>query len=133
MKNISNTFKIVSLIFVVFSIFILLVFKKYIYKKHENISLKNPDLVISADKLYYDFINFTDSSNSKYLNKIIIIDGNLISLDDRNILLSPGISILLEKSTTEINRKEEIKIKGRCLGFDNILMEVKIDKATLIN
>ena len=133
MKNKSNPFKIVSLIFVVFSIFILLVFKKYIYKKHENISLKNPDFVISSDKLYYDFTNFTDSSNSKYLNKIILIDGNLISLDDRNILLSPGISILLEKNITKINQKEQIKIKGRCLGFDNILMEVRIDKATLVN
>ena len=133
MKKKSNPFKIVSLIFVVFSIFILLVFKKYIYKKHENISLKNPDFVISSDKLYYDFTNFTDSSNSKYLNKIILIDGNLISLDDRNILLSPGISILLEKNITKINQKEEIKIKGRCLGFDNILMEVRIDKATLVN
>ena len=133
MKKKSNPFKIVSLIFVVFSIFILLVSKKYIYKKHENISLKNPDFVISSDKLYYDFTNFTDSSNSKYLNKIILIDGNLISLDDRNILLSPGISILLEKNITKINQKEEIKIKGRCLGFDNILMEVRIDKATLVN
>ena len=133
MKNKSNPFKIVSLVFVVFSIFILLIFKKYIYKKHENISLKNPDFVISSDKLYYDFTNFTDSSNSKYLNKIILIDGNLISLDDRNILLSPGISILLEKNITKINQKEEVKIKGRCLGFDNILMEVRIDKATLVN
>lgn len=133
MKNKLNPFKIVSLIFVIFSIFILLIFKKYIYREHENISFKNPDVIINADKLYYDFTNFTDSSNSKYLNKIILIDGNLISLDNRNILLSPGISILLEKNITKINKKEEIKVKGRCLGFDNILMEVKIDKATLVN
>ena len=51
-----------------------------------------------------------------------------------HIMLDNKIQIhLLNPEEQSINLGEIITIKGRCVGFDDLLEEVKIDQATIID
>ena len=105
---------------------------KYTYKEHRNISTEKPDFEVTVLNLQEEFKNNDSLANKKYLDKTIEIYGKITNID----LASNAIVVdekLFANFKDKIQKKFEvgktIKVKGRFLGYDDLLDEFKIDQA----
>jgi hypothetical protein len=105
----------------------------YIYQDHRNIENENAEFVMSSSEIASLFSENAATTERKFLNKTIEVSGlvseintNEITIDDKVFCqFSNGI-----QSTIKENSK--VKIKGRVIGYDDLLAQVKLDQCTII-
>lgn len=105
----------------------------YIYQDHRNIENENAEFVMSSSEIASLFSKNSTTTERKFLNKTIEVSGlvseintNEITIDDKVFCqFSNGI-----QSTIKENSK--VKIKGRVIGYDDLLAQVKLDQCAII-
>ncbi len=106
----------------------------YIYQDHRNISAENPEFSLASSTIQKEFLENPIASEKKYLNKTVIIKGNVSDSDKNEITLNLIVFCqLIDSLTTSLPNDSEIKIKGRVIGYDDLLEQVKLDQCTIIN
>lgn len=108
-------------------------------KPHKNITETPVDIYVSANTILKEFSSDEKTANSKYLEKIIAVNGAISSIKIENgkgiITLTTNndfggvLCHLSEKATTKINSLttgQIITIKGVCTGY---LMDVVLVKS----
>lgn len=102
--------------------------------KHRDIASEEATITLSAKELYAHFESDEALATTNYLDKVIEIQGKITSNEDDEIVLSNQVQVRFNNKTTPIETNGiSITIKGRCVGYDELLEMVKIDQATLIN
>ncbi|MFK5958670.1 MAG: hypothetical protein QM495_07335 [Lutibacter sp.] len=105
----------------------------YIYKNHRNIQNEEAIFIITTEQIFNEFQTNIIVANNKYLDKVIIISGNITSIDSIKIELNNKLmSYLIENHSNSIKVGDEITIKGRCIGYDELLEIVKIDQCIIL-
>lgn len=106
---------------------------QYIYQDHRDISSEKVDSSLLSSELIDSFKNNSKSAEQNYLNKTIIVSGIITEQSKATITLDDMIfcSFINEKSKT-LNIRSKVFIKGRCIGYDDLLEQVKIDQCTII-
>jgi hypothetical protein len=106
----------------------------YVYQDHKNIDESSSDYALTSDELIAEFKNYPDDSTLKYLDKVLQISGIITEFTSEYIVLNKGVSCYFLSTTPEnININDDVLVKGRCIGYDSLLEEVKIDQSTIIN
>lgn len=111
----------------------------YVNKPKGSIARKQPDLIMSPQKLLADFISDEDAANAKYLDKIIEVSGKITSISQNNgnkITLLMDTGDPMSNVTCELNPVETdktsgieegsiVELKGICTGMltDVILVD----------
>lgn len=106
---------------------------RYVYQKHRNIYLEDPKYILTSDSLFHHFNVDQKEANRIYINQIIKIKGIINTVSKNQLILYPGIACLID-SINKINGvvpNDTIEIKGRCIGFDDLFLEVKMDQISL--
>lgn len=103
----------------------------YLYQDHRNISQEEASFELSAQNLADEFKNDAVSANTKYLNQTIEVKGIVKEVTDSTLLLESGVFCSLNEKANESLNGKEITIKGRCIGFDELFGEVKLDQCSL--
>lgn len=106
----------------------------YVYKSHRDISNEKESFAISVIDLKNDYRKNDSLANAKYLDKTIVIYGKITSLDLANRLLSvdTSLSAILKERGVSLNLNDSIKLKGRFIGYDDLLEEFKMDECSVI-
>lgn len=104
----------------------------YIFQGHRDIQSETVAYKRSAVLLLDDFQNNTAAATEKYLNKTLEIYGTVSLSDSLTLVLDKGVFFALSESQLS-NIGDEIAVKGRCIGYDDLLEEVKIDQARILN
>jgi hypothetical protein len=107
----------------------------YTYQSHRDIATEKPDYSLTLSDLQKDFETNDSLFNAKYADKTIEIYGKITAIDLKNksIMLDDKIAISLD--TLEANSlkiSDTTFIKGRYVGFDDLLEEFKIDQAIIL-
>lgn len=120
-------------IIVLLSTLILCLVYNYAYQSHRDIRTEKPKFHISSDSLHNHFAQQQKKANELYINQVLVVEGNILSFSQQMILLEPGIACKKDSSFAfpVINLGDRITIKGRCIGYDDLFGEVKIDQSTL--
>jgi len=107
----------------------------YLYQDHREISNEKADFSVSSTVLQNDFLNNIKTAEAKYLNKVIVVTGEVSEINPTDITLNTSIfcGLLPNTSLEKINLNNSITIKGRCIGFDDLLEQVKLDQCTITN
>ncbi|WP_290699889.1 hypothetical protein [Lacinutrix sp.] len=107
----------------------------YIYQDHRNISNESAVFTTDSKSLSDEFKNNIQDSETKYLNKTIVIKGEVSEINTTDLTLNDLIfcSFSQSMSTGLLQLNKQITIKGRCIGYDDLLEQVKLDQCTLIN
>lgn len=107
---------------------------KYIYQSHRDISNEEASFSLTTIKLISDFSIDENMANSSYLDKTIQVKGVVTSYNekDKTITVDEKLFGLLSENFDEIKINDSIEFKGRFLGYDELLEEVKMDQITLI-
>jgi hypothetical protein len=119
---------------VIFIMLFILVFIGYNYvnKPGRNIANELPDFKVNSIEIKDEFFANQDRTLHKYLNKIIQVSGEVTDISSNNLVLDDFISAQL-MDTVFVNTNDFITIKGRFIGYDDLLEELKIDQSTIIN
>jgi hypothetical protein len=107
----------------------------YMYKEHRNIATETADYTITVPDLQKEFLINDNVAYQKYQDKTIQIIGTISSTDDTNktiIVDDKLLATFLDKLSEDLVVGKQITIKGRFLGYDDLVEEFKIDQATVV-
>ncbi|MBL4724882.1 MAG: hypothetical protein JKY73_05820 [Lutibacter sp.] len=109
------------------------VFYNYVYKDHRDIENEEPSFIVTSENLIIEFTSDNKIASEKYLDKTIQIIGMVTSLDG-NVLQVESVISCYFKDTLNSNQllNKKIEIKGRCIGYDELLEEIKIDQCVIL-
>ena len=106
------------------------------YKSHRDFATEETLSINSAADFLKLFNKNETEANKKYLNKVIESNGIITDVDLKNksITIDEVIFASFEEFnilTFKINSK--INYKGRFIGYDELLEEIKLDNCIIIN
>ena len=107
---------------------------RYIYQDHRDIATEKADFTLTVPKMYDEFLSDEEKANAQYLNKTIAIEGKITAVDpsDNSIVVDEKLwGILLDSTKVPLNIGSEIHLKGRFLGYDDLLEQLKFDQVTI--
>jgi hypothetical protein len=106
----------------------------YVHKEHRKIEEETAVFIITSEQIDRDFIQNSLNAEAKYLNQTIEISGLVSEVNHNNITLDGQIFCQFNNNIENppgIN--SEIKIKGRFIGYDDLLEEIKLDQCIITN
>ena len=99
-------------------------------KPHKNYFNAPVDISIEGTKLNEYYQNDLMDANLKFLDKILLVSGPVTKLNSRLVIIGGNIVCSLDSShvlDTSIKLYDEISVRGRCIGYDDLFGEVRID------
>ena len=113
-------------------------------KPHKNIASSAADYELSAEDLCKEFEKDIEIASQKYADKIVTFSGIISNVQQNQ---NGGYNILLKGQTGSINceidpaiklntenlvENASVKIKGLCIGYDDLLQELQFKKCSII-
>jgi Flp pilus assembly protein TadG len=106
----------------------------YTYKGHRDISSETADYVVTISQLKKEFTSNGSLAYAKYQDKTIELTAQITTIDAESIgvvLDDKVFAIFKDSLPKNIASGKTIKIKGRFLGYDELLEVFKIDQCTV--
>jgi len=75
------------------------------------------------------------NANTSFLDKVLLINGTIKEISSNMIILDGNTVCSFNPAQTidpKLKLADKISIKGRCLGYDDLLEEVRIDNCSLM-
>jgi len=105
---------------------------KYLTKEHRNIAGEKAVVTIESSNIYLSIKDNEEAFNSEYLDKTIQVQGMITNVNDKSVILDDKCYILFKDSIINFDSNDRVTIKGRYVGYDDLLDQVKIDQAIII-
>jgi uncharacterized protein (UPF0333 family) len=107
---------------------------KYVYKSHRSISEEVSSYSVTVGELIDAYSNGEESADQRYLDKTITVRGVVTSTNnsDKSITIDNQLFGLVENGLDKITINDSVTLKGRFIGYDELLEEVKMDQITII-
>lgn len=107
----------------------------YLYQDHRDIETETAQFTIQSKPLINEFITNAALAEKKYLNKTIEVSGLISEINKTDITID---NYIFNSFNTDFNRNElkigsSITIKGRFIGYDDLLEVIKLDQCILKN
>lgn len=120
---------------IIFALFLIILYfgYKYIYKSHREISSENAAFTITAAVILNDYKNDEKKANAMYSDKTIIVKGKISHIDSRtnSIVIDEKLYGMMLNFDKDLKVNDSVSIKGRFLGYDELLEELKMDQITI--
>ncbi|MDN5214345.1 hypothetical protein QQ020_19860 [Fulvivirgaceae bacterium BMA12] len=113
-------------------------------KPHRDIASEKSSYDLSADDLYKEFEQDVDKASMQYADKVITFAGTISNVEQNqnggyNILLKgeKGVINCEVDAAPDLDKKKlsansHVKIKGLCVGFDDLLQELQFKKCHIV-
>ncbi|MFC4740580.1 hypothetical protein ACFO3U_11315 [Flavobacterium ponti] len=107
---------------------------KYVYKSHRSISEEVSSYSVTVSELIEAYSNGEEEADQRYLDKTITVRGVVTSTNnsDKSITIDNQLFGLVENGLDNITINDSVTLKGRFIGYDELLEEVKMDQITII-
>jgi hypothetical protein len=103
---------------------------KYLYKEHRDIQSEAPSLTLEATAL---FDLFQSEQTESALNKTLVVTGFITEIESTSVTLEGGVRCIFEVLPEDLALAQEIAIKGRCLGYNDLFDIVELDQCQIID
>lgn len=108
----------------------------YAYKGHRDISSATTDYVVTISGLQKEFATDSRLATLKYQNTIVELSDRITSVDSESngVVLGGKVFVTFkDRILKSIISGEKRTVKGRFLGYDELLGEFKMDQCSIIN
>lgn len=104
---------------------------KIIYKPHPSIETQEIVFKDTAEA----FKTTITTNQEKWLNAIVQLNGKITDKDSKGITINSTIYCQLKyiPDLKDLQIRDNLTIKGRFIGYDDLLEEIKLDKCILID
>lgn len=114
----------------VIPIIALFAFMYYTKSLQTNYASEKPVLSTDASTLFWRF-QMNEADN--LINKVVQIKGEVTGHDSTLLILNNSLVCAPENNLKiDVPVGKEITVKGRCLSFDDLLLELRLDHVALI-
>lgn len=104
---------------------------KRLYKDHRNIATEKALIEVSALQLENDMGQ--DAKAPLYIDKAIKTHGSITAIEKNSIMIDDRVQANFANGVPgNLAKGSRITVKGRCVGYDDLLEIVKIDQAIVI-
>lgn len=126
--NLSKKSKII-LLAVVLAILCGYIGLRYAYKAHKTID----EIAVTFSGTSEVFLEKVKTDTAIWQDVVVELSGTITSIDQRGITLNGSIYCQLETDTSiaTLQEGQNITIKGRMIGYDDLLEEIKLDQTIL--
>lgn len=102
---------------------------KYVYRPHKNIEKLATNFTGNCN----EFLSKIKEDTNIWNSKIVELSGKVTSIDKNGITLNKQIYCLFKEplKTARLKKNQTIKIKGRVIGYDDLLDELKLEQCIL--
>lgn len=119
-------------IFIAFlCLFGVLFFVFLINKPHRDISNEPTVFQLDSHALLSNFMEDEAEASIQYLDQTIEVYGRVTEINMNFLTLDDKIYCKFDDNTPKISLNTNLKVKGRCIGFDELLELIKLDQCTL--
>jgi len=115
--------------------FVLIGVAGYSYIMHggeRNLLNEDAAFTVSSKKILAEFVSNTEGSNKKYLEKAVAITGVITEKSDKDVTIDNSIICSLKNPNSTIKKDNQITLKGRVVGYDDLMGELKLDQCFII-
>jgi len=106
----------------------------YIYQDHRSIETETAEFIMTSQVIENEFSLNIKSAEAKYLNKTVEISGLVSEINSTDITLDDKVFCQFSETIeSSVKNSSNLKIKGRVIGYDDLLEQVKLDQCTIIN
>lgn len=117
------------------SVLAIVSFSGYYYVTHagvRDLTSEETDFAVTSEKITTEFTSNTDSSNKKYLEKAVAISGKITDVSGLAVIVDNTIVCNLKKPDPTIKKNTTVTVKGRVVGFDDLMGELKLDQCFIV-
>lgn len=107
-------------------------YRYVMYGGARNVSEEKPEFTISSKTIAAEFIADTPGANLKYLEKTVAVSGTVVQTEGQVIILEHDIVCVMKEPNTTIEPNQKVTIKGRLVGYDDLMGEIKLDQCTAL-
>ena len=123
--------KIVGVLIVaVIASFLLMRYYAYHGAKRD-IATEDTAFKVSSNTIVGEFTANLEGSNKKYLEKPVAVSGIITSVNAKEVILDNSVNCNLSAATASLKKDQKVTIKGRVVGYDDLLGELKLDQCSL--
>ena len=106
---------------------------RYVYQDHRDIATETSIYKLTASDISNEFAINPMSSENKYLNKTIEVSGSISDKNPQSITIEDKVFCQFSNKIQTALNTDQVKIKGRFIGYDDLLEQVKLDQCTIID
>ena len=101
----------------------------YAVQPPAKIETKNADFTGSSDRLLTEFLE----NSKKWQDKIAVVSGKITSVESKGVILSSGVYCQFQDQfiAKRLLLGEFLILKGRIIGYDDLLEELKLDQCII--
>jgi hypothetical protein len=116
---------------IIASIAVLAAGATYYYVMHggaRDLTSEKTDFAVTTEQIIGEFTKNTDVANKKYLEKAITVRGKITEIEGLQIVLNDNVSCDFREADSSLKVGETITVKGRVVGYDDLMGELKLDQ-----
>lgn len=109
----------------------LISFIGYYYVMHggaRHLEDEKTNFTVTSASIMSEFTTDIEMANKKYLEKAVVIKGKVTALNGKEVILDEMIICDLENMDSSIMNDQTVAIKGRIVGYDDLMGELKLDQ-----
>jgi len=103
----------------------------FLYKSARDINNEISVFTVPANGIAGEYVANIKIADSKYLNQAIEIKGRITEIRDSLVILDTKVVCGFDSLPSDAAINKDVTIKGRCIGFDELFGEVKLDQCTI--
>lgn len=103
------------------------------YGGARNVSAEDAVFNVTSKNIISEYDADIDKSNAKYLEKAIAIKGTISKINQKQIIIDNTIVCDLKEPDSSIKEGQQLTLKGRVVGYDDLMGELKLDECSVIN
>ncbi len=107
----------------------------YVYQDHKDVAATSADFTISVADLQREFMANDSLATLKYQDKVVELSGTITAVEapSKSIVIDEKVFAVFDVSLPDdVKNQIKVTIKGRFLGYDELLEEFKIDQVSLV-
>lgn len=120
-------------ILILLCIVVVIIGYRYVYQDHRDIATETSIYKLTASDISNEFAINPMSSENKYLNKTIEVSGSISDENPQSITIEDKVFCQFSSEIQTSLNTDQVKIKGRFIGYDDLLEQVKLDQCIIID
>lgn len=105
---------------------------RYVYhSERRDVQKETAVFTLKALDLHQAFVANTEKANATYLEKATEVSGTVTAVEGTQLLLDKKV-VCISQAPLSVQVGAIITVKGRVIGYDDFLDEIKMDQCTLI-
>lgn len=103
-----------------------------LYGGSRNLETEKTDFNVTSFSITSEFTANTENANKKYLEKAVSIRGKISFINANEVYLDDIIICNFKNTDSSIKDGQTVTIKGRIVGYDDLMGELKLDQCFVI-